>query len=115
MLQGNRATGCREEGVVVEERRRHVQATPALRSLAGSWPGSDSRNRNSLHTESWLGSVTGPSSLQAVGPAKSSNLRRYPPPPPEPRLLGNFKQPEPPAALFSGLFAMARAIRVPTP
>ena len=76
--------------------------------------------RQPLRSESRLGSVTGPSDPQAVGPASLGNLRRSaPPPPPERRLLGNFmKQPEPllaAAALFSGLFAMARAIWASTP
>ena len=33
---------------------------------------------------------------------------------PERRLLGNFKQPEPPMAAGSGLFEEARVIRTPT-
>ena len=61
--QGNRATGCREEGRVVEERRRHVQATPTLGILA----------RQCHRSQSSTGSRAG-----IVGQLKAMS----PPPPP---------------------------------
>ena len=93
----------RGEGVV-EERRRHVQATPALGRPAGqhhrphrptgSWAGSDSRKQaapahgipaGQCHrSQRSTGSRAG-----IVGQLKAIRA-------PERRLLGNFKQPEPP-------------------
>ena len=81
----------------MEERRRHIQATPVLGIPFGQC------HRSPRSTGSWAG---------IVGQLKAIRA------PPERRLLGNFKRPEPPLAagtLFSGLFAMARAIRAPTP
>ena len=63
-------------------------------------------HRSQRSTGSWAGIVRQLEAIKA---------------PPERRLLGNLKQPEPPppplaaGTLFSGLFAMATAIRAPTP
>ena len=61
--QGNRATGCREEGM-------------------GRWRRGGGTYTQPLRSESRPCSVTDPSSPQAVGPASSGNLRRSAPPQP---------------------------------
>ena len=106
VLQGNKATGCREEGRGWWRRgggtyRRQplrsearLGSTTGLTSPRAIGPAAMTENRQPMHMESQLGSVTGPSGTQAAGPASLGNLRRSGPA--ERCLLGNVKQPEPP-------------------
>ena len=83
VLHSNRATGCTEEG-------------------RGWWRRGGGTYRQPLRSESRLGSGTGPNGPQAVGLASLGNsvIRA----PLDCRLLGNFKQPDPPPCCRNPLF-----------